>query len=303
MAEPWQTLKRIVAEAMAAARSDKGDPQPDWPDFAPDYDRVFASLTRQELYGDAQASLEDELFAGVLGPARPSDHFLDFYSAEGAQLAFERYGFFGLLRERGFDPVVGWDLGDPDEHKLRVYDGEVAPERLLIEAGMGIRDRTFPDRRTCRLLFVNWLLMQDPYAEFSDDRPKLPGQERPGLGLFPHFAYLLRLVALRLGCGGMLDRPSHFHNAALYGRLSRFVDPAVEGRFRALERDLASLPLAEASVAVDQGRVRDAKGKPLVWQAHDQVAPITGRVRAWFGSDAYRSAARRAREEARFMLA
>ena len=63
------------------------------------------------------------------------------------------------------------------------------------------------------------------------------------------FGYLLRLMALRLGCDGLLNHPAHFHNAQLYGRFFNFVDPEVEGRFRALERDLAHLSLADATVA------------------------------------------------------
>ena len=49
--------------------------------------------------------------------------------------------------------------------------------------------------------------------------------------------------------------PSHFHVAAAWHGRMHFVEAEVEGRFRALERCLAPLGLAEASRAVELGRV------------------------------------------------
>lgn len=272
------------------------------PSFARDYDRVFRSLTREQLYGDSSVSLEEDLLDDLFDSSHRSDHFLDYYSREGAELAFERYGFFQLLREKGFDPRIAADLTHPDEHRLRFFDGSVSPDNLLIELAVGFRDLRLPSGTRCRMLFINWLLMQNPRANFSPQRPPLPGQEHPGLGLFPHFGYLLRLMALRLDCDGLLNHPTGFHNAALYGRFFHFVEPLVEGRFRALERDLEGLSLAAATAAVNGGRVLDGEGRVFVWEPRSQAAPITNRARSWFASSEYRAAVERGCEEWSFRV-
>lgn len=301
MAEPWHTLKRVLTDALERVRR-AGD-QDELPPFAPRYDRVFESLTREQLYGDSTSLLEDDLVAGLFGREQRNDHFLNFYSYEGAKLAFERYGFFALLRDKGFEPLLRVDVSNPDEHRLRIYDRLAEPGQLLIELAIGFRDVELPDGVACRTLFINWLLMQNPRDRFSSGRPPLPDQEHPGLGLFPHFGYLIRLMALRLGCDGLLNHPAHFHNAVLYGRFFHFVDPVVEGRFRALERDLEGLALTAATEAIAAGRVAEADGTTVQWKPAAQVAPITNHARAWFASDRYTTTVERVRQSHRFSVA
>jgi hypothetical protein len=301
MAEPWKTLKRVVLDALERVQP-ASQTEEALPPFAPDYDRVFASLTREELYGDSTILLDEDLFADLFEREHRDDHFLGFYSVEGANLAFERYGFYQLLRDQGFSPKLIADTKDPDEHRLRIYDAEPSPDRLLIELAVGFRELSLPDAADCRLLFINWLLMQNPREAFSPDRPPLPDQEHPGLGLFPHFGYLLRLMALRLECDGLLNHPSHFHNGVLYGRFFHFVDPVTEGRFRALEDLLGHLPLAEATDAVAQGQVVDDRGQTVAWKPEPHVAPITNRARRWFASEGYRATVESVRRTAGFEL-
>jgi hypothetical protein len=49
-----------------------------------------------------------------------------------------------------------------------------------------------------------------------------------------------------------------------------FVDPARQGRFEALLRDIAPIPLLEATTALDQGRVR-MNGEPYAWEPEDMA--------------------------------
>ena len=264
--------------------------------------RFSSRSPRQQLYGDSSELLADDLLADLFDPRHRSDHFLNYYSEEGAKLAFERYGFYQLLRDKGFDPQLAGDLSDPDEHKLRIYDGSESRDNLLIELAVGFRDLDLPDGACCHLLFINWLLMQNPRQSFPPDRSPLPDQAHPGLGLFPHFGYLLRLMALRLECDGLMNNPAHFYNGVLYGRFFHFIDPKVEGRFRAFERDLEGLSLAEATVALADGRVKDAQGTAVHWEPASQVAPITNKARAWFASEAYRAEVAQVLETSRFQV-
>lgn len=291
VAKVWKLLER------ALARFRKGASQPP---FVQDYERVFRSLSREELYEEDAPDLDAEISSELFDRRHRDHHFLGTYSEKGGSLAFERYGFFDLLRERGFDPKLSLDVSDPDDHKLRIFDGVRNREHLLIELAASVREAELPNGQACSFLFIGWLLMQDPRREFLPDRPPLPEQEHPGLGLFPHFGYLLKLIAVRVRADGLLNHPSHFHNAVLYGKFSKFADPEIEGRFRALERDLAQLPLAEATRELAEGRVVDPRGRPVRWEPALQVGPITPRAKRWFESDDYLRTSSQVRDECRF---
>jgi hypothetical protein len=272
--------------------------------FAADYDAVYALLGPSDLQRD-EARLEalDLSLDLYRAEERHPDRFLGYYTAQGARTAFERYGFFELLRQRGFDPLPVGDVSDPDQHRLRIYDDVEDPDRLLVELVVGIREVTLPDGAACRFLFVNWLMMQDPDASFGPDRSPLPDQQRPGLGLFLRFAYLLKLVAARVGCDGLLNHPAHPHNGVLYGRVSRFVDPRVEGRFRALERDVDTTDLSSLTRSIQEGRVVDGGGEAFVWEPAAQVMPVSARARSWFESPVYQEQVAVARGARSYRLA
>ena len=120
------------------------------------------------------------------------------------------------------------------------------------------------------VLYVHWLSLRHPRAQFSLLRPRLPGQEVPGLGLARETGEMLALMALRLQLAGVVYRPAHFHTAFAGRHHFSFVDAARQGRFEALIRDLGDMPLLEATRAVDEGRVF-LDGKPYAWEPDEMV--------------------------------
>lgn len=290
-------LLRAVGQRLTFTKAD------DLPPFATRFDRIFESLSKSDLQADADFSEESILSDLFSSPDdRGRDLFLGYYSEEGAKLAFERYGFFDMLREKGFEPLLIGDVSDPNEHRLQIFDREQSVERLLMELVVSIKTQRIPGYPQGRYLFINWLMMQDPYADFEEDEYPLPGQEHPGLGLFFYYGYMLRLMAIRLGCDGLMNHPSYYHNGVLYGKISHFVDPDVEGRFLALERDLKHLPLAEASILVREGRVVDQRGVVFEWQPVAQVHPISAESMKWFDSKAYSRAVRIVRNSTHYRV-
>jgi len=74
--------------------------------------------------------------------------------------------------------------------------------------------------------------------------------------------------------------PSHYHIAVHGRKTMRFLNPADEGIYRALEAPLQGLSLAAAAEAVAAGRVVDAAtGQPFVWQPVPMVFPVSERLR------------------------
>jgi len=298
----WRRLKAWLESPQVFPRATAGGEADGQPRSAADYPSVFDQLSPDELHEDTEELTEEAIFEDLFQPQSRDHHFLGFYSEQGGRLAMERYGFFKLLRQKGFDPQLGVDLTDPQRHQLLFYDGARDPEHLLIKLEAGFRDLELAHGEKCRMLFIYWLMMQDPRRNFASDRPRLPDQRHPGLGLFLYFGHLLKLMTVRLHCDGLMNHPAHFHNAVLYGKVMHFVDPEVEGRFQALRRDLRGVDLAVATRAVDEGRVIDAAGRALRWEGSPQVMPITLQVLTWFDSPGYQETVARTREENRFEI-
>jgi acetoin utilization deacetylase AcuC-like enzyme len=244
------------------------------------YRRLARELDPQELSGepgpDDWGLTDDDVLSSLTGPHRPH-RFLGFYSLAGLELTLERAGLLDRLRTLGFErPTLEMDLGNPTGDTVRLY-GDESRRELLIELRVRIDRGAIPG---FSLLRIEWLLLQNPRAEFTGERPRLPGQTHPGLGLSQDIIALLVLACDRLQLDGLLFVPSHYHTAAAGRKTLRFLDPADEGLFRALHRTLRELPLAEATRAVDERRVVDAAtGEPFTWQPMSMVVPVSERLR------------------------
>jgi acetoin utilization deacetylase AcuC-like enzyme len=256
-----------------------------------------ADLTREGDDGDFQLSAEDLLPRAAA--AAPPNRFLGYYSTHGIELALERYGYLARLRTLGFHPNLVFQLDHPAGQTLRIF-GDDEQRELLVELRLRVDHRTVPG---LALLFVEWLLLQNPRAAFEADHPPLPGQQHPGLGLLQETTALLVLVCDRLGLDGVAFVPSHYHLAHQSERYLRFLEPADEGRFRALCGALRGLPLAAASRAVAEGRVVDAdSGRPVEWQPTPMVLPVGERLKERVEGEDYERQAAAAAARHRFRL-
>jgi acetoin utilization deacetylase AcuC-like enzyme len=224
-------------------------------------DSYAFSLTGEDLIG---------LSPGLPPPLR----FLGALSRHGAELLLERLGILAQLRSKGFrdlriDLVPGAGLGDT----LRIVCGDRAPEEVLIELRVGRSHGVIPDME---VVAVEWLLLQNPRASFSADHPRLPGQQYPGLGLLKDVLAWLVALCESQGLDGVHFVAAHYHVAMQGRRTVRFLHPEDEARTRALAAALAGLSLAQAALALDSGRVRQADGDaPVSWVAAPMVLPVS----------------------------
>jgi hypothetical protein len=108
-------------------------------------------------------------------------------------------------------------------------------------------------------------------------------------------AEILLMMARRLELVGIAFCPAYYHLAASAEVQFRFLDPARQGRFEAMRRDLGHLPLGEVSRAVAEQRVL-LDGEPYSWEA----SPMAYGVEPT-DEEAQRTAAERAR--VRFTIA
>lgn len=250
------------------------------------YDRIATKLRSQDLgHGD---ELDDQDLERALGLRRGAQQrlFLDYYSTEGIEYALHRYGLLDHLARLGYEQLrVVTDHGELGE-RMRVLGTTAGVEQLLIE--VVLEKQRIDD---FDMLYIHWLTLRHPRATFEAGRPRLPGQDVPGLGLAREAGEMLSIVAKRLSLAGVAFRPAWFHMAYAARPQFRFVNAARQGRFEALVRDLAHLPLREATLAIAEGRVH-MNGEPYTWEAapmafflhphdvdRDAVAEERGRVR------------------------
>lgn len=219
---------------------------------------------------------EEDVASAVGTTAEP--RLLQRYSRQEVAALLERAGVMGQLRARAFaDPVVeihgSIGLGDT----IRVWSSP-AREDLLLELRLGRNRRLVPG---AELLWVEWLLLQNPRATFTPGRPPLPGQEHPGLGVLPDIVALLVAIAGDLHLDGVAFRSSQFHVAALVRDHLRFLEPGMAAQVAAVEAATPGWSLARRARAVREGRIiDDATGRPLEWPQVCMILPLRSALRA-----------------------
>lgn len=229
---------------------------------------LFTASARKEHDDDWGLSVED-----LPGPA-PLQQQLLFgrFTVHGVDLALERLGFFDRVRALGFEHLnLEAELDHPLGQTLRLVS--LQPERkVLIELRGRIDAHAVPG---AKVLLVEWLLSQNPAADFSAQRPELSGQKHPGTGLLRDIASLLILACEQLGLDGVAYVPAHVALAVQSSTLATFADRGAGLRFAAALRAVRDLPFREQVRLLESGGVRDQDtGEPYQWEPTTVVVPV-----------------------------
>jgi acetoin utilization deacetylase AcuC-like enzyme len=257
-----------------------------------------AQLPEDDPFELTAADLDESL-----GRSAPPRRILDYFGVHGLELAFERFGIAGKLRARGwkdFELVI--DPADRSHQLIRLYAqrGNEGPRFLLIEVVVAKTILPAPEameqKDPLRLINIEWLLLQDPSTEFTDQRQRLPGQTHPGLGVAAEIQQLFIQAARRLGLDGVINRPAHYHTGIFGRKTFDFLDPRVEGRMMAMFEILKELPMARASALVEKKALRLVDGTAVAWDPQDYVLPTSQRMKEYFESKEYRQVVEETKE-------
>ena len=236
-------------------------------------------LGRERPQGPGWRLTADDL-PGLQRQATP--RVLGAFGLYEIELALERLGLLDKVRALGHESLrLEADLDHPLGHTLRLVSTE--PARQVVLELRGRIDAA--QIRGLRLLSVEWLLAQNPGADFPRHRPELPGQRHPGTGLLRDVAALLVLGAERMGLDGVCFVPSHVSLVLLSWPHARAVEPEVEARLQALFETLGERPFREALRLIEEGRVREVStGEAFRWEPAPVLMPVGRRARAWLGN-------------------
>ena len=274
------------------------------------FHRIARQLTRFDLQkvgrSEEKAISENDIVAD-LEKHSGSSLFMGFYTRSGLIEAFQRYGITKILEDKGFSNLLlHVETDDPFHHVAQLYGGDKRdPERLLLEMVLHeavVTSKLDHVKGIYDVIFVEWLCLQNPMAEFEKRGPRLPGQEKPGLGILAEIVELLIIMTERLGKDGLINVPRYYHTAHKGHDMGfQFFDPPTEGIFQALKGACSERPLAEATWAVELGLVRQTDGSgPYIWPGEEQVLAISEKAKRHFASREYAQLSTNAKASTKF---
>jgi hypothetical protein len=248
----------------------------------------------------------------------PAPLFLGRYSKEEIRSKFERYEILPALRRSGFDPLILEVESDGlVEHRIFVHTGERTYDRILLE--FRLREGVFKVRdtiahikpelvsllgnETIPMLWIDWLLLQNPAQKFPPGKPPLPEQKYPGLGILNLVVPLMGEFARETHKHAVLDIPEHFHGALFYSKWMKFFNPEMEGKLKAILRDLAGNPLATISWAVLLDSLFNISADRFEdWKPGEQIYALSPALENYFSSKTYGNAAEKSFRENHFRI-
>lgn len=221
---------------------------------------------------------------------------LGSYSKEMIIERLEHYDVLPKLRERGFtDHIIKMDVSTSERNEVQIFDKQEDDNHLIAEIRLHLGDFVSHSRyagrlrgETCKMLYIQWLLLQNPFKKFTPNRPALPGQKHPGLKMGKEIMRLIVALGEKLGVEGIINVPEFPHAAVLYSRRFNFLNPSSEAILKAFQRDMLGRSLAQGSWGISIGCVRDVDtDKPQKWFQEEQILPISKRWKQHFTHEKY----------------
>jgi hypothetical protein len=262
-------------------------------------DPTSPSISPESPWGGEPLVGEGEIF-GELAQRRGSSLFLGRFTMAEVQAVLEKKGFLKESRKRGFWPLVyAIDSSAYPVQRFQIFLREKSPELCMVD--LKIREGRFDPRgralpgfpeNILRTLNFEWLTLQNPLAQFTEKRGALPGQQRPGLGMSKRIMDVLGFLGKRMHQDALLAFPAFYHNAVLFSRYFRFVNPEKEGEIQAIRRTFLHMPIKQLAWIVQLNCLRMGDGKVYEWRAEEQMLALRPELKDYFGSRGYRDRVR-----------
>ena len=255
--------------------------------------------TVQEIsFNETDFSLSEAELMRQLNEKKGYSLYLGVFTKEEVEKVLRRSHISQGLAEKGFtDLLLDINTDDPHRHILRVYFGKKDKAHLLIE--IILSESVFRPKimylpsfkyGTYNMMVIEWLILQNPLAQFKKERPQLPDQQYPGLGIARQVGDMLVKVATYLHKDGILNFPQYYHNAVIYSELFKFYNPYMQGILKALEQSLSKYTFADAAYAVSLGCVKNLKdGEAFKWKAEELILPLSRDLKRYFESKEYQN--------------
>jgi hypothetical protein len=237
------------------------------------------------------------------------DLYLNTYTKNEIKDALVSTGIWDKIRAQGFEKLLlEMDTKDPYHQRLCLYFDKVAQSNLLaqiiLSTGTFIPRKDFLESikiEKMDMLIIEWLCLQNPLKKWTPDKPQLPGQDYPGLGVGRITVELIRRVALNLEKDGILNYPQYYHNAVMYSEIFKFYNPEVYGKMLAIKELLKNFSFSDSAWIVYSGCIIDKiKRTKFVWKSEEMILPLSQTLQNYFSSPEYNRKVQEAISQSKF---
>jgi hypothetical protein len=151
------------------------------------------------------------------------------------------------------------------------------------------------------MVTIEWLLLQNPLAEFSPRKPRLPGQVYPGLGIKGEIMEVFYVVARGLRLDAYTGNAMFLHNAFIYSPEFFFCNPKRQAEYMAIKRGARGHTLQDLTLAVEGGFVYlEGQERPYKWTGAPIVRPLSKELGSAYRRCGYRQLVEGMSDQIRF---
>jgi hypothetical protein len=252
---------------------------------------------------------EKDIFSDLMGE-KGSSLFLGKYALSEVFAVFKKRNFIKDARERKLWPLeYHMDNSEYPLQRFQIFYREKKEENTVVD--LKIREGTFRPKQDppidlpmsqLKFLILEWLTLQNPLKEFEGELTPLPGQKHPGLNLgkkvLDLFVYLGRLCHL----DGLLAFPAYFHNALLFSRYFRFLNPEKRGEVLSIRKTYSHVSFKQLAWIVHLECLKDAAGNAYKWEAEEQICPLNRVLKNYFNSRDYDRKVKKSKNKYNFVI-
>jgi len=265
----------------------------------------------EEINAATSFRIERDDIMADLTEKKGSTLFLGRYPMSAVMAALEKKGFFRDAKKKKLWPLM-FELDSseyPPLQRFQIFYQKKKTTNLVVD--LKLRELVFQPKNylakvssssAFKLLYLEWLTLQNPLLQFNPKRPPLPGQEYPGLKLgkkvLDIFTYLARLNH----DDGIIAFPSYFHNALLFSRFLKFVRPEKRGEILAIRRSFRDVSFVQLAWIIHLNCMRTDEGKVFEWKAEEQVYPMNNILKKYFESKEYKEKVKAAASSLKFSI-
>jgi hypothetical protein len=126
--------------------------------------------------------------------------------------------------------------------------------------------------QSLKVVYIDWLLTQNIIFGKSKHKGLFQGQEYPGLNIFKEITYFIKVLSEKIGAHGVFNIPEYFHDAVLFHKYFRFLEPQMEVEFLSLISSFSKKNLRSISEAIHTGNVIYKKtGEVYEWKHSEMI--------------------------------
>lgn len=270
----------------------------------------FFSLRNRKSPHESQLIGEEEVLSELTNKSG-TGLFLGKYAINTVWAVLKKRNFLKEAQKRNLWPLeFDLDSSDfPPLQRFRIYIRTKNPNNMVVD--LKIKECRYSiDNKIgfewplpeFKFLSLEWLTLQNPLQEFTEEKTPLPGQKYPGLGLGKKIVDLFIYLARLNRNDGILAFSSYFHNALLFSRYFNFINPEKKAEILAIRKMFSKLSFKELAWIVHLDCLKIGGKDIYKWTAEEQVYPMNKLLEKYFSSREYKNKVRDAQKHTVFTI-